>query len=440
MAAFTVPGFEVGERLAGRLPGERWSAHGRATGRPVVLCRLPIADDVATHDQVRRAAARLVGVAHPHLVALRGVLSVEGAVVLVHDQVPGVHLDDVLDERALTADQVVTLLVPLAQALAALGEQGLVHGRVSPATVLVADDGRPMLIDAGLAACLDAPGREHRPPDDVRDLALTGLAALHLAASPGPLSSVLTAATLDDEAHRPRAAELAAAVFATGPAAPIRDHGPTGPAAPAGPGSAETTSRAVARGPGSHRRPADVGAGRRVRRRWAALLVALAAAAAAALTGLAWAAAQPADPGATVARGAPAPSYAAASEARRWRSVLVGLDDRRASAFATASPRRLSDVYAAGAPALRRDTAQLVAMVAAGLHVDRVQLRPRSVRVVAESARRVELAVVDVLDPYAVRDARGALVTTRPGRGPASWRVSLVRGGSGWRVYDVVAS
>jgi hypothetical protein len=61
------------------------------------------------------------------------------------------------------------------------------------------------------------------------------------------------------------------------------------------------------------------------------------------------------------------------------------------------------------------------------------------VRVVTSSSTRVVLDVVDALDSYDVRSARGALVETRSGRGAATWRVTLVRDGRSWRVYDVVA-
>lgn len=135
-----------------------------------------------------------------------------------------------------------------------------------------------------------------------------------------------------------------------------------------------------------------------------------------------------------------ATTYDVAAVAARWRAVLVALDARRASAFAAVSPARLGDVYAEDAPALRRDRAQLADLAAAGMHVERLRLRPMTVRVVTRSPRRVVLAVVDVLEPYDVRNARGALLETRPGRGPASWRVTLVRGGDAWRVYDVVAA
>jgi hypothetical protein len=132
-------------------------------------------------------------------------------------------------------------------------------------------------------------------------------------------------------------------------------------------------------------------------------------------------------------------SYDAAAVSGRWRSVLVALDARRAAAFAASSSRRLAEVYANDAPALRRDRARLAELVAAGLHVERLHLRPRSVRVVTAAPGRAVLDVVDVLEPYDVRTAQGALVAARPGRGAAAWRVTLVRAGADWRVYDVVA-
>jgi hypothetical protein len=157
------------------------------------------------------------------------------------------------------------------------------------------------------------------------------------------------------------------------------------------------------------------------------------------LCGLAWAEVDPGAPGSNVAAREHQSAYDDATAAGRWRSVLAALDARRASAFAAVSPGRLATVYAAGSPALRRDRARLADLAAAGLHVERLRLRPRSVRVVAISSTRVVLDVVDALDSYDVRTARGALVDARPGRGAATWRVTLVRESSGWRVYDLAA-
>jgi hypothetical protein len=441
MAGCTVPGFDVDQLLGRGWGGELWAARGRATGRPVVLRRIAVADDVATHDRVRRAAARLVGVAHPHVVGLRGVLSTPGAVVLVHDHVAGVGLERVLVERRrLTDSEVVTLAVPLAQALAAVHACGLVHGRVSPGSVLLDDDGRPMLADTGVAALVEGCDGSTCPPDDVRDLALTCLAALGPAGQVGPLATVLSAATSADASRRPSAAELASAIFASAPAAPIQPTAAPATARPTQRGGVQPDpARLAGRRPRSHRRTSRR-PGWRASRRWAGLLGALAAATAAALSGLAWAGADRGATGSTVAAPAHASSYDVAAMAGRWRSLLVALDGRRAAAFAAASPGRLTDVYAAGAPALRRDRARLADLAAAGMHVEGLQLRPRSVHVVTSAPRRVVLTVVDVLEPYSLRTARGDLVDTRPGRAAETWRVTLVRDHAGWRIFDVVSS
>ena len=99
----------------------------------------------------------LAGVQHPHVVRLRGVHGVDDALVLVLDLAPGGSLARLLATRGtLSPGEVVTLGVPLAQALAAVHAQGLVHGDVTPANVLFAADGRPLL---------GRPGRRraHRP-------------------------------------------------------------------------------------------------------------------------------------------------------------------------------------------------------------------------------------------------------------------------------------
>jgi eukaryotic-like serine/threonine-protein kinase len=417
MAGFTVPGFDVDQLLNRGWGGELWSARGRATGRPVVLRRIAVADDPASHDRVRLAAGRLVGVAHPHLVGLRGALSLPGAVVLVHDQVAGVGLDRRLAEgRSLSEAEVVAIAAPIASALAALHVAGLCHGRVSPTSVLIGNGG-PMLADAGIAALLDGHDRPTGAADDVRDLALTCRAALGPTAPAHGFAAVLAAATLADAARRPPATQLAAAILASVPVP-------------------RALARPASRSPASHRRTPSRRR-RRGSRRWVALVVAVGASAAAALTGLAWAAVDPGAPAATVQRHEPA-SVVDPGAAIRWRSVLASLDARRSAAFATASARRLADVYADDAPALRRDRARLADLATAGLLVDRLKLRARSVRVVSSSPRRTVLEVVDVLAPYDVRTTRGALVAARPGRGAASWRVTLVRVGREWRVYDVV--
>jgi hypothetical protein len=291
-----------------------------------------------------------------------------------------------------------------------------------------------MLADTGVATLIDGGALPTSPSDDVRDLALTGLTAL--GSDGGSLRAVLAAAADGDAAARPSATAFAAAVFETGRAAPIQLVHPVGERDPQS-GIGQPAPQASNR-PRSHRRN-EHGSRRRLSRRWVVLPVGLVAAAAAAFGGLAWAGVDQGAPGSNVAPGARASSYDETASALRWRSVLAGLDARRAAAFAEVSPGRLAAVYTQDSPALRRDQARLSDLASTGLHVERLRMRPRSVRVVTTTPTRVVLAVVDALDPYDVRTTRGALVAARPGRAAASWRVTLARSGGEWRVYDVVS-
>ena len=76
------------------------------------------------------------------------------------------RLSDLLDRRGpLTAGETLTVLRPLAAALAAIHRHGLVHGNLSAAVVWFDDSGRPLLggLAAGLLAAHAVPGRDAAP-------------------------------------------------------------------------------------------------------------------------------------------------------------------------------------------------------------------------------------------------------------------------------------
>ncbi len=76
------------------------------------------------------------------------------------------RLSDLLDRRGpLTAGETLTVLRPLAAALAAIHRHGLVHGNLSAAVVWFDDSGRPLFggLAAGLLAAHAVPGRDAAP-------------------------------------------------------------------------------------------------------------------------------------------------------------------------------------------------------------------------------------------------------------------------------------
>lgn len=427
---WAVVGFDVEHRLGCGWAGEVWAARGRATGRPVVLRRLVLPPDAAARARMRAAADVLVGLEHPHLVRLRGAVSTSDALVLVVDRVRGRPLPGLVAEcGGLDPVTVARLAVPLARALAAVHDRGLVHGHLTASAVFVGDDGRPLLDETGLAGLLgDGPAEEAAA--DVRALAGLCHSALAAAHEGSELAAVLAAATGPTDART--APELASAVLGCAFPAPAAT-----PTLRSGPAVEQPHRRR------SHRRRPPAPRARRPAgwRRWAGALLVVAAGVLATLTGLAWAGADDGS-GPVVARHGRSPSAVSPSHRPAvdpsWRGVLAALDRSRAAAFAAPSLRRLTEVYVAGSPAGRRDRARLSSLLESGARLTGLRLHPVAVAVASRSPDRVVLEVVDVLGPSELRSAGGRVLQRLPGRAETSWTITLARVGAGWRFYDVV--
>lgn len=486
-----VPGYDVVELLGFGASGEVWLARESASGEQVALKRLRTPRDLAARDRLRREAAALSCVDHPHVVRLRTVVGAGDDLVLVLDHAGGGSLAGLLATRRLRAGEVVTVAVPLAGALAAVHARGLVHGDVTPANVLFTADGRPLLSDLGVCRLASEPlgglvagtpgfldpavlaGEPSGPAADVHGLAVVCFAALTgrppydetgarrpllpdagLAMPPALVAAV--EAALDPDPHRrPSADEMAVAVFESCAAEPV--HLPSSPVPDAEQVPAPALTHEVRVRPVRPTEPAAVAPTRRRRhsrgrapvrqrllrlRRLRAvrslpvrpvvgLLLVLCVLSTAVLTGVVWAGSN--------GRGSVAAVAPATEPTARvgWSAVLTGLDQARSVAFAEADADGLDGVYAAGSPALARDTELLDQLRASGHTARGVRLVPNSVGLVASSDRRVVLRVVDVMPPYELVDADGAVSSSRPGRVAALWTVTLVREGSAWQVYDV---
>lgn len=199
--------------------GAVWAARDGA-GHDVVVSVLSLPRGEAGAAELRRLAALRQGT-HPHLARIRQVVSLDaGRCAVVSDRVRGPTLATVLAARgALDPAEVAGLLAGVGSALGHLHERGVVHGDVSPANVVVADDGIPVLVDlAGHGAHeLGTPG--FVPPERERGGAagapgdVWALARLVLWAAgdvPDARPARLLGEALDaDPARRPTARDLA---------------------------------------------------------------------------------------------------------------------------------------------------------------------------------------------------------------------------------------
>jgi serine/threonine-protein kinase len=108
---------------------------------------------LADRERFRREALIAARLEHPHIVPCHEFVCGDGLALAVMRFVPGDSLADALARgRRFEPSEVVTLVAPIADALAHAHRGGVVHRDVKPANILLhGDDGWPFLTDFGIA-------------------------------------------------------------------------------------------------------------------------------------------------------------------------------------------------------------------------------------------------------------------------------------------------
>lgn len=409
-------------------------------------------------DDLRRALARLAALDAAHLSPLCGIAERSDGFTLTHAVAPGsVSWSELTDRRAATPAETVAVGLALCQALGALHTAGLAHGDVRPDRLLVSGAGIVELTGCGAAW---TPGVRLAvvAADDVTALCAVLAAGIGPADSGAELARLVRLGADPDPAHRPAVSALGLALEAWGtPSLPdpelftrgVPTSDPLGDGAPRDSDDSESTAAPAAR-VGS--RPESFGALRTLRsllpwfRSWSRgrefrapvrpVMLTLAA-----LIGLG-----------LLARGvsglvvrqvdhpaAPASQRAGHGEPD-WPATVARLDAMRAAAMAGGSAIRLAAAVDPEGPAFARDVATMAARGQAGLRLLGGATTVRSAVALQVGADRAELEVVDTRTEFRLLGPTGRVVLAGPARSSMSWRVSLVRDGSGqpWRIHDAV--
>lgn len=201
-------GRDIGAVVAGRYrlaahigaggTSDVWRAHDESRDRPVTVKILRDPKDPDARRDFLAEARRLETLDHPSIIPVLGIHEALGDTLIAFEHVEGEPLDQIARSgTALAPRKVALLLIQIAAAVEAFHSHGFVHLDLKPANVLIAADGRPRLLDFGIA---DAGGAASRASD------VYGLAAIAkelLGPHPTPrVASVLRRGLEPDPARR----------------------------------------------------------------------------------------------------------------------------------------------------------------------------------------------------------------------------------------------
>jgi WD40 repeat protein/F0F1-type ATP synthase membrane subunit b/b' len=152
-----IDGYRVTARLGAGGAGVVWRAVQLSTNRDVALKVLGHADDPASQSLARfQREVDLMGrLEHPNLARVYdGGRTADGTYYCAMELVDGVHLDRFVRDRRLARRPTLELMRGVCEAVQYAHQKGVIHRDLKPNNVLVDADGRPRVLDFGLAKLL----------------------------------------------------------------------------------------------------------------------------------------------------------------------------------------------------------------------------------------------------------------------------------------------
>ncbi|WP_050669220.1 serine/threonine protein kinase [Luteipulveratus halotolerans] len=146
-----IPGYRTGPFLGAGGSGQVWTVVRDGDGARLA------AKVLAPDQETGLESALLQRLEHDHVLRLVDVVLAPAddgtpRTALITELAGGGSLADAVAGRGhLTVGELVTVLCPIARAVHDLHSLGLVHGDLSPANILLTDDGRPLIADLGIA-------------------------------------------------------------------------------------------------------------------------------------------------------------------------------------------------------------------------------------------------------------------------------------------------
>ncbi|WP_217142523.1 serine/threonine-protein kinase [Streptomyces sp. AC627_RSS907] len=150
--------YRLHERLGRGGMGIVWRATDQLLGRQVAVKALPVDETLSAAEARRRRertlreARAVAQLSHPHVIVVHDVVEDDERAYMVMELVDGGSLADrVLSHGPVDAAEAARIGIALLGALRTAHAAGMLHRDVKPSNVLVAEDGRVVLTDFGVA-------------------------------------------------------------------------------------------------------------------------------------------------------------------------------------------------------------------------------------------------------------------------------------------------
>lgn len=163
------PNYEVIREIHRGGQGVVYQAIQKTTKRKVAIKVLHGGPFTGAHGRARfeREVQVLGQLNHPNIVRIHDSgITTDGGFFYVMDYISGRTLDEVISDRKLSVDEIITLFTKICDAVNAAHLKGVIHRDLKPANVRVDANGEPIVVDFGLAKISgpDAIDSGHKTP------------------------------------------------------------------------------------------------------------------------------------------------------------------------------------------------------------------------------------------------------------------------------------
>lgn len=149
----TVPGYNLVRRISRGGQGTVFEALRSATQRRVAVKLFKLDGVKAEADRARfeREVTMLQRVRDPRIVTVHEHGYIGSRAFFVMDFIEGLPLDEYLSAKARPLRRIIELFAEICEAVDAAHDLGVVHRDLKPANILIDEEGRPYVLDFGLA-------------------------------------------------------------------------------------------------------------------------------------------------------------------------------------------------------------------------------------------------------------------------------------------------